>query len=735
MNEETFYKIKLDLVHNTINNFVHVMQYDDGVAYIRAEIYKDWQHVYPSEEFDSAELRLKKHDGAWIKCNSVEPYIPVAKPPYVEAKAAGVYYYYSEGSYILVTSSMTEQEYNEIDPNLFYKNVGAIISLEHDYVKINVVEELTDIPGGCPAVIDLYSTDGHIQTAKFVLDVDRNPIQTGEAVKNVPEDISAKLSEMAKGIANAVKVTPQTLTDEEKAQARENIGVGASDLNIENGSAYDSLKQIDLPYTELVDAIVSGSSYSRAEVIVALASYGITSDTHNYIYGAGSTTFGIENTTGVQGDNSKGIASFNSGIGNKITGNGCSGNIGGTKNENGGSLSVIAGGTENTIGNENGRNGIIGGEHNELDANDAFIGGGIYNEIWEKASGIIGGRYNKIGESEDENVKARYAVIAGGNTNRIINDLSQDDADFAFIGGGQGNIVQHRNATTLGGYGLKTGRGNQALVGQFNEVVSDALFAVGNGTSDNNRSNALVVSVDGSAKIGGVNNSIDTDTAKRSVIAGGYTNKIQNTNALASDLNGFIGGGQGNIIANYKNVGMLGGLGLRARWGNQALTGAYNELSKALFIVGNGTSDTNRSNAFEVYSDGHAEVQTQGTTDNSVAQVKFVNDAIASAGGGTKFYRHRLHSREMSQTEDRIIFLSTKSTPFTYTTIDDDVQTICGSIMWFRSSNQYETVWLYNYAGVDKLVQIKGPTYNPSGLLLSTPASNPNVYEDVVEEV
>ena len=30
-------------------------------------------------------------------------------------------------------------------------------------------------------------------------------------------------------------------------------------------------------------------------------------------------------------------------------------------------------------------------------------------------------------------------------------------------------------------------------------------------------------------------------------------------------------------------------------------------------------------NAFEVYSDGHAEVQTQGTTDNSVVLMKLFN--------------------------------------------------------------------------------------------------------------
>lgn len=320
MNEETFYKIKLDLVHNTINNFVHVMQYDDGVAYIRAEIYKDWQHVYPSEEFDSAELRLKKHDGAWIKCNSVEPYIPVAKPPYAEAKAAGVYYYYSEGSYILITSSMTEQEYNEIDPGLFYKNIGIIISLEHDYIKINVVSALTDIYGGCAAVIDLYSADGHIQTAKFVLDVDRNPIQTGEAVKNVPEDISIKLAELSEGLKSTVKVVPQTLTDEEKEQARENIGAGASDLNIENGSGAGSVQQTQdgnsgvfdftnkNPNATALDSTLTGNIPYGATGNFAVSLGGKGQASGKRAFQTGTTTIAKGNYSFSSGDNSVALA-------------------------------------------------------------------------------------------------------------------------------------------------------------------------------------------------------------------------------------------------------------------------------------------------------------------------------------------------------------------------------------------------------------------------------------------
>ena len=58
---------------------------------------------------------------------------------------------------------------------------------------------------------------------------------------------------------------------------------------------------------------------------------------------------------------------------------------------------------------------------------------------------------------------------------------------------------------------------------------------------------------------------------------------------------------------------------------NQAVFGKYNDNSnwepnRPLLMVGNGESDSERKNAFEVYLDGHAEVQTAGTTDKSVVR-------------------------------------------------------------------------------------------------------------------
>ena len=60
---------------------------------------------------------------------------------------------------------------------------------------------------------------------------------------------------------------------------------------------------------------------------------------------------------------------------------------------------------------------------------------------------------------------------------------------------------------------------------------------------------------------------------------------------------------------------------------NISSNGTYEEI-KTLFNVGNANNDSNRSNAFEVYADGHAEIQTVGNTDNSVVTKSYVDNAI-----------------------------------------------------------------------------------------------------------
>lgn len=71
------------------------------------------------------------------------------------------------------------------------------------------------------------------------------------------------------------------------------------------------------------------------------------------------------------------------------------------------------------------------------------------------------------------------------------------------------------------------------------------------------------------------------------------------------------------------------GFNTEATQTHQFVVGRYNDnKNTTLFEVGNGKNDDSRSNAFEVYQDGHAEVQTMGKTDNSVATKEYVDSRL-----------------------------------------------------------------------------------------------------------
>lgn len=82
-------------------------------------------------------------------------------------------------------------------------------------------------------------------------------------------------------------------------------------------------------------------------------------------------------------------------------------------------------------------------------------------------------------------------------------------------------------------------------------------------------------------------------------------------------------GYQTKAINNYSHaegIGTIAGINTGTEEGQaQTAVGMYNATNPyTLFMVGNGTSKNARNNAFEVYRDGHATVQTMGMTDNSV---------------------------------------------------------------------------------------------------------------------
>ncbi|MEL6659495.1 MAG: hypothetical protein AAFR36_23740, partial [Bacteroidota bacterium] len=211
-----------------------------------------------------------------------------------------------------------------------------------------------------------------------------------------------------------------------------------------------------------------------------------------------------------------------------------------TQNITMGSFTLSPDGTEDGI--KFGVNNIfrIGEDNNSASETNSFVVGGRNNTASGPLSFITGGRFNEASNA--------YAFVVGGGFNEA-------SGDYAFVLGGEENVARGYNAKVVGG-SLNTadtegaifggfgnfatapfatiigGAGNQAsgnysfamgigttvpsfgelVVGRYNttytpssttaNAATDRLFVVGNGTDENNRSNALTILKNGHVGIG-----------------------------------------------------------------------------------------------------------------------------------------------------------------------------------------------------------------------------------------
>ena len=263
---------------------------------------------------------------------------------------------------------------------------------------------------------------------------------------------------------------------------------------------------------------------------------------------------------------------------------------------------------------------------------------------------------------------------AFGNNNIV-------DAPNSIVGGVNNNKVTGKTHLVFG-EDLVASNQYQTVFGRFNADNKNAAFIVGNGTGDNERKNAFEVNYGGVAITPNATNDKILNTGDKALITKEYLEaKVQLPETFAKSLQYTLKQGQatsgdaliqGNIngneasgqhsfasgdrvkargnqsvahgIVSESNArgAMAFGLGLVANGYGQTVVGEYNEPigranatyhpatpnydeDTAPFIVGNGTS-TERSNAFVVYRDGHAEVQKMGTTGNSVATKEYVDN-------------------------------------------------------------------------------------------------------------
>ena len=126
----------------------------------------------------------------------------------------------------------------------------------------------------------------------------------------------------------------------------------------------------------------------------------------------------------------------------------------------------------------------------------------------------------------------------------------------------------------------------------------------------------------------------------------GYCNSASGVASIAMGQSaqatnqGSIALGRHTVASGHAAVAL--GYNTKANQNYQTVVGAFNDfdniLDGALFVVGNGKRETvdskeliTLSNAFEVYQDGHATLQRQGSTSNSIVIKETMEKAIRDA--------------------------------------------------------------------------------------------------------
>ncbi len=221
------------------------------------------------------------------------------------------------------------------------------------------------------------------------------------------------------------------------------------------------------------------------------------------------------------------------------------------------------------------------------------------------------------------NVKNRgLAAIAAGKDLQNLGDTSavfgSGDKEYK-IEGSEVDKANQRiyldNLTSAGGTVTGTGDDRVGITG-INRGPNNFMAGTGHYIGERATNNAVV----GNQNI--ISRSVDYGTTANNFISGlnNYINKSQ--------LCGIIGAI--NKIETSAYTTLLGE-GLKAKDVNSGTAGVgrFNAInSKARFFVGNGTSDSDRKNAFEVLGDGRAKVQSAPTENDDIVR-KIELDEVA----------------------------------------------------------------------------------------------------------
>jgi len=269
----------------------------------------------------------------------------------------------------------------------------------------------------------------------------------------------------------------------------------------------------------------------------------------------------------------------------------------------------------------------------------------------------VSGNYSHA-EGVNNTNSGPYSFVAG------YNNINNGEVSFV---AGRWNNNQGNNSFVIGNYNKNTSSLiPRFIAGQYNSDIYNALFEIGNGTADNARSNAMTVYNDGHVEIGAMGDTtfsvaikgyVDTKVSTKSnatnMLNGTGIGSLKQIDTTCSGAHSFSSGYSTTASGNYSHTegaitvasgdyshaegantiasgtaSHASGLNTNAKLEAQTVVGKFNkDATNSLFIVGNGTADSveGRSNAFEVYQDGHAEVGLIGSTNKSVVTKEYVD--------------------------------------------------------------------------------------------------------------
>ena len=228
----------------------------------------------------------------------------------------------------------------------------------------------------------------------------------------------------------------------------------------------------------------------------------------------------------------------------------------------------------------------------------------------------------------------------GGNT-QANGKWSHAEGDSS-IASNNGSHAEGKSQAT-GGYSHSEGSGTNAI-GQGShaegrntqatedfshaEGVSSVSSGVGSHAEGNSTASNTYAHSEGESTTASGENSHSQGKWTKAV---GNNSTAVGISTTATGNNSFAGGNGSEAV---KNGSFVYGFGLKSNQENQAVFGVYNAPYNAtLLVVGNGSRDNYRTNAFEVYQDGRAKVQTAPKDNDDVVRKLELDTKYDKTGG------------------------------------------------------------------------------------------------------